>query len=320
MIFFFWDCWFYPYAEAQWWFYPSFSNLVILPLLFFCLKQPFAPGLDVVRCSWTKQITKRERKHLQDTKRPKYPSLLQSLPSILWSILPLNICPSPFHAHEWLSDDGRQIEHGRKSRTNRGKEVEIEVEAEIQGERQKLEQWRQKSRRRRKSGPSSSRTPAAEPAAPTKAGARPSSSMLVVWTETNLHHPASRTRASVSGLLTATRARYPLRADSLLAYPPASQQYFSLRTNQPPATSQQYFSLRTNQHQPSATSQTNRPGGCAAGQDPRGIVRTTPPDGSPVAPLGAPSSSSRGPRGQHRVAPLGCWVREEGGPGCGGAL
>jgi hypothetical protein len=36
------------------------------------------------------------------------------------------------------------------------------------------------------------------------------------------------------------------------------QQYFSLRTNQPPATSQQYFSLRTNQHQPSATSQTNR--------------------------------------------------------------
>jgi hypothetical protein len=37
-----------------------------------------------------------------------------------------------------------------------------------------------------------------------------------------------------------------------------SQQYFSLRTNQPPATSQQYFSLKTNQHQPSATSQTNR--------------------------------------------------------------
>jgi hypothetical protein len=30
-----------------------------------------------------------------------------------------------------------------------------------------------------------------------------------------------------------------------------SQQYFSLRTNQPAATSQQYFSLRTNQHQPS---------------------------------------------------------------------
>jgi hypothetical protein len=37
-----------------------------------------------------------------------------------------------------------------------------------------------------------------------------------------------------------------------------SQQYFSLRTNQPPATSQQYFSLTTNQHQPPATSQTNR--------------------------------------------------------------
>jgi hypothetical protein len=37
-----------------------------------------------------------------------------------------------------------------------------------------------------------------------------------------------------------------------------SQQYFSLRTNQPPTTSQQYFSLRTNQHHPSATSQTNR--------------------------------------------------------------
>jgi hypothetical protein len=37
-----------------------------------------------------------------------------------------------------------------------------------------------------------------------------------------------------------------------------SQQYFSLKTNQPPATSQQYFSLRTNQHQPSVTSQTNR--------------------------------------------------------------
>jgi hypothetical protein len=38
-----------------------------------------------------------------------------------------------------------------------------------------------------------------------------------------------------------------------------SQQYFSLTSNQPPATSQQYSSLRTNQHQPSATSQPNRP-------------------------------------------------------------
>jgi hypothetical protein len=36
-----------------------------------------------------------------------------------------------------------------------------------------------------------------------------------------------------------------------------SQQYFSLRTNQPPATSQQYSSLRTNQYQPSVTSQLN---------------------------------------------------------------
>jgi hypothetical protein len=41
-----------------------------------------------------------------------------------------------------------------------------------------------------------------------------------------------------------------------------SQQYFSLRTNQPPAISQQYFSLRTNQHQPSATSQANRLQNC----------------------------------------------------------
>jgi hypothetical protein len=37
-----------------------------------------------------------------------------------------------------------------------------------------------------------------------------------------------------------------------------SQQYFSHRTNQPPATRQQYSSLRTNQHQPSATGQPNR--------------------------------------------------------------
>jgi hypothetical protein len=29
-----------------------------------------------------------------------------------------------------------------------------------------------------------------------------------------------------------------------------SQQYFSLKTNQPPATSQQYSSLGTNHHQP----------------------------------------------------------------------
>jgi hypothetical protein len=53
-----------------------------------------------------------------------------------------------------------------------------------------------------------------------------------------------------------------LGASSLLAcslgLSATSQQYFSLRTNQPPATSQQYFSLRTNQRQPSATSQTTR--------------------------------------------------------------
>jgi hypothetical protein len=36
-----------------------------------------------------------------------------------------------------------------------------------------------------------------------------------------------------------------------------SQQYFSLRTYQPPTTSQQYSTLTTNQHQPSATSQPN---------------------------------------------------------------
>jgi hypothetical protein len=36
-----------------------------------------------------------------------------------------------------------------------------------------------------------------------------------------------------------------------------SQQYFSLRTNQPPTITQQYFSLRTYQHQPSTTGQTN---------------------------------------------------------------
>jgi hypothetical protein len=47
------------------------------------------------------------------------------------------------------------------------------------------------------------------------------------------------------------------------------QQYFSLRTNQPPATSQQYSSLRTNQHPPSATSQPLLIGSCRH-------LRTTP--------------------------------------------
>jgi hypothetical protein len=37
-----------------------------------------------------------------------------------------------------------------------------------------------------------------------------------------------------------------------------SQQYFSLRTNQPATTIQQYFYLRTNQHQSSATSHPNK--------------------------------------------------------------
>jgi hypothetical protein len=45
---------------------------------------------------------------------------------------------------------------------------------------------------------------------------------------------------------------------SSLGLSATSQQYFSIRTNQPPATSQQYFYLRTNQHPPSATNQTNR--------------------------------------------------------------
>jgi hypothetical protein len=49
-----------------------------------------------------------------------------------------------------------------------------------------------------------------------------------------------------------------LRRPCSLGLSANSQQYFSLRTNQPPATSRQYFSLRTNRHQPLATSQTNR--------------------------------------------------------------
>jgi hypothetical protein len=49
-----------------------------------------------------------------------------------------------------------------------------------------------------------------------------------------------------------------MQAACSLGLSATSQQYFSLRTNQPPATSQQYSSLRTNQHQPSAPSQPNR--------------------------------------------------------------
>jgi hypothetical protein len=52
-----------------------------------------------------------------------------------------------------------------------------------------------------------------------------------------------------------------------------SQQYFSFRTNQPPAISQQYFSLRRNQHPPSATSQTNGPEGPTQLQAVRGDVK-----------------------------------------------
>jgi hypothetical protein len=47
---------------------------------------------------------------------------------------------------------------------------------------------------------------------------------------------------------TCARFRRPVRFDLSAT----SQQYFSLRTNQPPTISQQYFSLRTNQHQPPA--------------------------------------------------------------------
>jgi hypothetical protein len=50
-------------------------------------------------------------------------------------------------------------------------------------------------------------------------------------------------------LVLATKVQKPPCSFGLSA---TSQQYFSLRTNQPPATSQQYFSLRTNQHQPPA--------------------------------------------------------------------
>jgi hypothetical protein len=46
-----------------------------------------------------------------------------------------------------------------------------------------------------------------------------------------------------------------------------SHQYFSLRTNQPPAISQQYFSLRTNQHishQPNEQAEDVLSRGCGA--------------------------------------------------------
>jgi hypothetical protein len=62
-----------------------------------------------------------------------------------------------------------------------------------------------------------------------------------------------------------------------------SQQYFSLRTNQPPAISQQYFSLRTNQHQPSAA-------GC---RDPNGIITSLASRSHQRTRSGGRSSSPR---------------------------
>jgi hypothetical protein len=64
-----------------------------------------------------------------------------------------------------------------------------------------------------------------------------------------------------------------------------SQQYFSLRTNQPPATNQRYFSLRTNRHQPSATSQTNKLLVDIAGGGDSGVGRVNWDDGSFVPPF-----------------------------------
>jgi hypothetical protein len=71
-----------------------------------------------------------------------------------------------------------------------------------------------------------------------------------------------------------------------------SQQYFSLRTNQPTAISQQYFSLTANQHQPSATSQTNRLAGnhvLVAGVADLAFTRrshwSNPPPPQPPAPI-----------------------------------
>jgi hypothetical protein len=53
-------------------------------------------------------------------------------------------------------------------------------------------------------------------------------------------------------------SKFVLGTPCSLGLSATSQQYFSLRTKQPPATSQQFSSLRRNQHQPSATSQPNR--------------------------------------------------------------
>jgi hypothetical protein len=66
--------------------------------------------------------------------------------------------------------------------------------------------------------------------------------------DSNKHWPLARSWFVKSG-----------NANGSLGLSAASQQYFSLRTNQPPTTSQRYASLRTNQHQPLAPNQPNLP-------------------------------------------------------------
>jgi hypothetical protein len=58
-----------------------------------------------------------------------------------------------------------------------------------------------------------------------------------------------------------TTVKKNLRPVRLAYQPPANSTFLSEQTShqQPVRTSQQYSSLRTNQHQPSATSQPNRP-------------------------------------------------------------
>jgi hypothetical protein len=78
----------------------------------------------------------------------------------------------------------------------------------------------------------------------------------------DVSHAPSATELTCTGGTTATRCAGDeevgrvvrcLGFDSCsLGLLATSQQYFSLRTNQPPATSQQYSSLRRDQHQPSS--------------------------------------------------------------------
>jgi hypothetical protein len=77
---------------------------------------------------------------------------------------------------------------------------------------------------------------------------------LVTRCDTRGPYRAVPPRAKPSGRQAAMRALRELSPCSF-GLSATSQQYFSLRTNQPSAISQQYFSLRTNQHQPSATEQ-----------------------------------------------------------------